>query len=364
MLMRRLVYSGIGLWMLALVFLGYYVVDRNTHIFHTTTPFLREMQAAGDDLSQQATIVKKYWNNMPPATILTEMDKLPYCHTQGHQVGRMVLRATHNFSEALMLCSTHCGNGCFHGVLLEALQGDDSIIAGTLPTTSKGGAPFLKEVEGHVSMATIMSRAEELCEKLKTLGHTQARCAHGLGHVLTQMHAGSWQGGLTGCSVFTNSITQYHCWTGVFMEYITASDTHANTNLLHPCEELPTWTAACYRYKMRWLVEKQGRQVHWDILPLCQSMTGARRLGCFHGYGYSFSLDLIKEPLRMWKACGGLVGDEAEICVDGALFFVVGMDAVVKKACASLREAAIEGYCLQTAATRLSAAHDYRLYLQ
>jgi hypothetical protein len=239
--------------------------------------------------------------------ILDGIEKLsPHCHTEGHDLGKVVFSRTRDIGRSLLICTNRCHSGCMHGVVMEAF--------------SSAGKPH----HGHLDLVALQPRMKDLCSAntAMTAWHSLGNCAHGVGHALTFLAAYDIREAVKACAGFDNPAKEYYCATGAYMEYVHErhQEDEKSKSLLYPCDVLD-YPAACARYKMRLVADRfYSRDLTLeDLVQECTKLTGKFRLGCFHGLGNAHQQAIAEGLDSISEVCVHGTADDQRMCIEGAV---------------------------------------------
>ena len=204
----------------------------------TQRQFAKDYFSAG---AQKRPVFAKYLNTLGPETILDFLEATYLtCHGQAHELGQVIFAQVQEMSPAIGACQTRCTSGCMHGVLQEAFGGS--------------------------SLEDLAPQVDRFCrEGVMSQMHKPGNCAHGIGHALLGIVAQDLNKALAACALFSNSAMEYYCATGVFMAFFAWEKTRPQEafqqprGLHFPCDTSPRFPAACYRYKVRYLLHTLGQ---------------------------------------------------------------------------------------------------------
>jgi hypothetical protein len=284
--------------------------------------------------------------------ILAGIEKLsPDCHSEGHDLGKVVFSRTRDIGRSLLICTNRCHSGCMHGVVMEAF--------------SDAGNPH----HGHLDLATLRPRMKQLCSTnaAMTTWHSPGNCAHGVGHALTFLAGYDIREAVRACAGFDDPAREYYCATGAYMEYVFERDEQdkKSKSLLYPCDVLQH-PAACARYKMRLVAERfYSRDLTLeDLVQECTRLTGGFRLGCFHGLGSAHEEGIAKGIDSISEVCLHGTKDDQRMCIEGAVESMARFDETgALQVCEELKDNNKET-CLKAAEHKLYSMHkDLTLYL-
>jgi hypothetical protein len=91
-------------------------------------------------------------------------------------------------------------------------------------------------------------------------------------------------------------------------------------SVLYPCDTYP-YPAACARYKMVHVVRRhyQAGKSPEALRQMCAVLTGAVRVGCFHGLGNAHMPVIEAGKIGIREVCLNLGEVEEQVCIDGAM---------------------------------------------
>src|SRR3989344_3287984 len=203
-----------------------------------------------------------------PGILDTLEGRYPLCHSQAHELGKVIFAESGELTEAIETCRERCTGGCFHGVLMEAFS---SLASST-------------DAEGHLELGDVKTAMRELCQsELVTAIHREGKCTHGAGHALAFVSGYNLSEALASCELFGDRRLEYYCAGGVFMEYdIAYGAAEARGRPLHyPCDTHTEFPSACYAYKAKHLMA--ALQTPEAYAAECMGLERFSRLGCFRG---------------------------------------------------------------------------------
>lgn len=138
-------------------------------------------------------------------------DLWPKCHSEGHDLGKVIFEHTADVGTALRVCRDGCYSGCMHGVLMEAFAG-----ARTDAT---------EDTEQHVDVEIVKEMMDEICAgKTMVSSYSPGDCAHATGHALMVLTDYAVTQAVDYCDEFSSEHMRYYCATGAYMEYVTEND--------------------------------------------------------------------------------------------------------------------------------------------
>jgi hypothetical protein len=272
------------------------VVDEKTR-----RAFTGEYSAAGP---VKRAVFEKYLDTLGADGMLDFLEaKYPRCHSESHELGRVIFARLKALGPALDTCKTRCTSGCMHGILMEAFAAQGS--------------------QGqHVSITEVQKKMVLLCSEKGKMAkrHKPGNCAHGMGHAVMLAAGYGLEPSLSACGSFKNPAMEYYCATGVFMEYFEGGGSKSAEQgaVLAPCDTLTRFPAACYRYAARrMLVSFKGDLA--AVAAECQRLPPRQRLGCFHGLGNAATPTIAERPSLLGLLCGRGGPDEQVMCIEGAI---------------------------------------------
>lgn len=68
-------------------------------------------------------ILTQYYQLIGPSRILDVLEKDPFCHDRGHNLGRVVFNSCKNLGDSISICGNRCTGACYHGALMQYFQG-------------------------------------------------------------------------------------------------------------------------------------------------------------------------------------------------------------------------------------------------
>jgi len=244
-----------------------------------------------------------------------------FCHWEGHDLGKEILRQTKDVGAALGVCGDRCTVGCTHGVLMAAFVGDTD-----------------ETVWKHATVADVRGRIRDLCAPGGAAGGIEpGNCAHGVGHALLVLGGGDLAIALGHCRVFTARSLAYYCASGVFMEHVSSSRSSGSPHF--PCDTYTEYPPACYKYRGDSLLAAHGGDVRATVATECLPLAAPLRRGCFYGLGATQLGTLNLAPARLADICDAGDADDRVMCVNGAIEILSAYQpAAAAVACGSLSE--------------------------
>lgn len=179
--------------------------------------------------------------------------------------------------------------------------------------------PMLTEENRTEVERTLLTLCDDTAIQKVTNGRP-GDCYHATGHAALFVTNYDTLAALDLCMQFTNLGAQHYCATGVYMERnITKGLDDNNVSLFYPCSEAGRFSAACYRYELQEIHDKQLAPQE-AVLAHCQSLTNlVEQRGCFHGYGFAYHYSVQTNLPEIANLCryGDTIAQE--LCVEGAI---------------------------------------------
>ena len=259
-------------------------------------------------------VFRRYLEPLGAEVMLHALEQgFPLCHNQAHDLGAEVYAATGDLSLAVEICGDGCTSGCMHGAVKEAL-----------------GSRPLGEVRRTLRV---------LCVSDTMAPFAGGNCAHAVGLAAMAASGHELDQALRVCAGHEDPAMQYYCATGVYAEYFIdpqRMDLEVLTNLHFPCDQAASFPAACYRYKAPLMLRALGDDEE-ALKAECLGLSGAQRLGCFHGMGVALLPTVFDEPARLAEACSEGRKSDRVVCTEGVVEKLADYDqAKAEEACASL----------------------------
>ncbi len=290
-------------------------------------------------------VFETYIGTLGTSGILDVLEnEYPLCHSQAHDLGKVLFREAGDINEAIAECRTRCTSGCFHGILMEAFQGSGE----------------------HVTLADVQAKVSAVCSDQRVTDiHREGNCAHGVGHALMYLAGYRIGEALDYCKVFSDKRLEYYCNGGAFMEYdiTNGNSDYATKPRWYPCDTHTEFPAACWRYKTQRLMSKGVKAD--ELRVKCEELNGLERLGCFHGLGFAHIVGASVYPQHLAEACRNGTLDEQKACIEGAVERLSSYDEeLARKTCAFLEDG-LKAFC-QEAASRKAYSLDksFDLYFE
>lgn len=239
----------------------------------------------------------------------------PNCHDHAHELGKAAYAATKDMPAVLEACQTRCVSGCMHGVLMEAFSSQPGSLRDRIATLCDGDA--FRRI------------------------HKKGDCVHGVGHGAAYVSDYDIPRALKLCEAVGERAYQYYCASGAYMQmFMTYERQIAARADQYPCDEAKRFAAACYRYKVFFMLARAGSrgQGMEAVAKECLGLPSRVQPACFHGLGHA-SVGLVAQtPSRIREVC--VQGPEAAqwLCIQGVVEKLAELDEpTAKRVCAELR---------------------------
>jgi hypothetical protein len=232
------------------------------------------------------------------------------CHQITHSVGRFALLKHGTVGDAFEACDFTCSSGCLHGVV------ERLFFSGT------------NSGKQHVGLKDIQTIVPQLCAPTDFKQPTPQiiyQCAHGVGHALLFSLDYNLQDSLAACDLF-DQMRQISCYTGVFMENITAHDQTKRqlkpSDSHYPCNSVAEkYRDGCY-FMQTSAMQVMGKSP-LQIAAECKN-AGNYRLTCFRSLGRDESNNyLIGQTKQVVVTCESQSGDDLQSCVSGVALALI-----------------------------------------
>lgn len=303
-----------------------------------------------------AEFFREHYDTFGPETMLAVLDDYQFCHSEAHNLGRVLYEREQDLATATNICQSQCSSGCIHGVLM-----------GLFAERTKDSKFDDPELHATIDDLTPKFRDEiaGICDKREIIDNlSKGDCYHAIGHALIVLANYDISSGLGLCAIFRpfGGGAEYYCATGVYMERdIEYGDADAAVSQAYPCDahEFPI---ACMRYKMRRIFKLQEQYV--QAAEMCANLEGALRHGCFHGLGFGAGRLIYREPAKASAVCAQGDAHDQRMCLEGAFGFTNIYDPTVA---AEVCESYTGDAAVCTAATSVrnfSMRKDFTPYLE
>lgn len=285
---------------LSIVFIQFYRVSRENHLIGKFRTEILSVAAA-----YHREVYETYLEKLGPEKILDNLEEsYPLCHSEAHDLGRVIFERAKDFADSLEACRDRCSGGCFHGVLMEAFK----------------GYRVERDEGDHISLDEFKNKINTLCDDPQVLAiHRKGKCVHGVGHAAAYVANYDLAKALSYCRVYKDKRLDFYCAGGVFMEYegIRGWGDVATKSLHYPCDTFTEFPASCYPHKMRYLLTRVGNRQ--AAIQECLALDGFREIGCFQGLGYTYALDVERNPRFLAAICEYGPAEAQKGCLYGAI---------------------------------------------
>jgi hypothetical protein len=276
--------------------------------------FLAEYRAAAVDGRRK---VLEAW--IPKLGIPGILDALetgfPSCHDHAHELGKAAYAATKDMPAVLQACQTRCVSGCMHGVLMEAF-------------TERPG--------------NLQERIATLCDGAEFRQiHKKGDCVHGVGHGAAYVSDYDVPKALKLCEAVGERAYQYYCASGAYMQlFMTYQRQISARTDQYPCDEATQFAAACYRYKVFFMLAQAARRGEGieSVIKECLALPARVQPACFHGIGHA-SVGLVAQtPAKVHDVCERGPEPAQWLCIQGIVEKLAELDELAaQRVCAQLR---------------------------
>lgn len=239
----------------------------------------------------------------------------PSCHDHAHELGKAAYAVTQDMPAVLQACQTRCVSGCMHGVLMEAFA----------------------ERPGN-----LRDRIATLCDgaEFRQL-HKKGDCVHGVGHGAAYVSDYDVPKALKLCEAVGERAYQYYCASGAYMQlFMTYQRQIATRTDQYPCDEATQFAAACYRYKVFFMVARaasQGQGIE-AVIKQCLGLPARVQPACFHGIGHASVGSVAQTPARIHEVCERGPEPAQWLCIQGVVEKLAELDEpAAQRVCAELQ---------------------------
>jgi hypothetical protein len=234
----------------------------------------------------------------------------PSCHDHAHELGKAAYAATHDVPGVIQACQTRCVSGCMHGVLMEA---------------------FTERPD------TLRARIATLCDgEVFRQVHKRGDCVHGVGHGAAYVSDYDMPRALTLCEAVGERAYQYYCASGAYMQlFMTYQKQIAARDDDYPCDEAKRFAAACYRYKVFFMLARKGMD---GTAKQCLALPVRVQPACFHGIGHAAVGPVAEVPSRVHEVCERGPAAAQWLCIQGVVEKLAELDEpAARRVCAELQ---------------------------
>jgi hypothetical protein len=181
-------------------------------------------------------------------------------------------------------------------------------------------------------------------------------CVHGIGHGAAYVSHYEIGQALTLCEALGERAYQYYCASGAYMQLFMTYQRQIAARADHyPCDEARRFAAACYRYKVFFMLARasgQGDPVE-TVAGECLALPVRVQPACLHGLGHASVGAVAAAPARIRAICER--GPEAAqwLCIQGVVEKLAELDEpAAARVCAELR-GRNAGVCREAAHNKL-----------
>jgi hypothetical protein len=239
----------------------------------------------------------------------------PSCHDHAHELGKAAYAVTKDMPAVLQACQTRCVSGCMHGVLMEAF-------------TERPGS--------------LRDRIAALCdgEAFRQI-HKKGDCVHGVGHGAAYVSDYDISRALVLCEAVGERAYQYYCASGAYMQlFMTYQKRIAARSDQYPCDEAKRFAAACYRYKVFFMLARAANRGEGmeAVIKECLALPTRVQPACFHGIGHASVGPVAEKPARIHEVCERGPAGAQWLCIQGVVEKLAELDEpAAQRVCAELR---------------------------
>ena len=295
----------------------------------------------------------------------------PFCHVEGHELGKLIYRKLRDVGQSLESCADACSSGCMHGVLMQFFT--DTSAGGSThnqQAEAQHSAPdsFAHQHSAQVTIADVARKIPTFCDSpewKRTYG--LGDCAHGVGHAAMFLSNYNAAAGMDLCDRFQSYPLRYYCATGGYMEYWVNPKSGLDSfrhGGFYPCESTH-YPAACFKYLMPNTVRMhyaKGGTLE-TLASQCAALTQKYRLGCFHGIGFAHRAGIERGKYTLANVCGFGSREDQTMCLEGAMDQLGKFNVFVSPArCSSLADWRREVCQTVAARTKYDTARSFALF--
>jgi hypothetical protein len=239
----------------------------------------------------------------------------PSCHDHAHELGKAAYATTRDMSAVLRACQTRCVSGCMHGVLMEAFTERPAVLRERIATLCDGDA--FRQI------------------------HKKGDCVHGVGHGAAYVSDYDIPKALTLCEAVGERAYQYYCASGAYMQlFMTYQAQIAARTDQYPCDEARRFAAACYRYKVFFMLAQAASRSEGieAVAKECLGLPVPVQPACFHGIGHASVGPVSQMPARIHEVCERGPAAAQWLCIQGVVEKLAAQDeSAARRVCAELR---------------------------
>jgi hypothetical protein len=242
----------------------------------------------------------------------------PTCHDHAHELGKVAYATSRDMPGTLRACQTRCFSGCMHGVLMEAFTERPGALRDRIATLCDGDA--FREI------------------------HKKGDCVHGVGHGAAYVSDYDVPRALALCEALGERAYQYYCASGAYMQVFMTFQKQISARADHyPCDEAKRFAAACYRYKVFFMLARAGARAQGmaamdAVAAECLALPTRVQPACFHGMGHASVGAVAQVPARIHEVCERGPAAAQWLCIQGAVEKLAVLDEpAARRVCAVLR---------------------------
>ena len=276
--------------------------------------FLSEFKGAPPE--KRRAVLEAWVPRLGVAGLLDALETgFPSCHDHAHELGKAAYAATHDMPAVLQACQTRCVSGCMHGVLMEAF-------------TERPGS--------------LRDRIATLCdgEAFRQI-HKKGDCIHGVGHGAAYVSDYDIPRALTLCESVGERAHQYYCASGAYMQlFMTYQRQISARDDQYPCDEARRFAAACYRYKVFFMLTRAASRGEGleAVIKQCLGLPSRVQPACFHGIGHASVGPVAQTPARIHEVCERGPAPAQWLCIQGVVEKLAEFDeANAQRVCGELQ---------------------------
>lgn len=325
----------------------------NNSVAHLQKKFINDFNKS--DFDGRRKIIEKYYGALTAEEILDALEKkIPDCHDQAHELGKIIYKDTGSISESSKICGNRCTSACFHGTLMEAFKNVAT------EKNEEHGHPQGTDDHMHIDLDDLKDKFNTFCDQQEVLDvHRENSCVHGLGHVMHFLSNYTIDQSIKLCDVFTDKWAKLYCLSGIFMERDIGLDNGIKQNeaptdnILYPCDTYDEFPVSCYSFRINQLYNAGLENTY----ELCNGLTGAHRLGCIYGWGLNFHQRILSDPKIITEVCNFTDSEDMFSCIEGVIARASYIDEnQTKKACEYLNSEE-KNHCLLVATEKLYSSN-------
>jgi len=298
-----------------LVKLGIIVENQNREI---AEKHKKDLEKAYNQNFPKGQLFEKYIHLIGANGVLDFLEeKFPLCHSQAHDIVRVIFSKIGEIGPSLRACGTRCTSGCMHGILIEAFR---ELSDSSQPKDEHSDLEF----DAHIDAEVVKDNVNSICNSTEfTKVHKIGNCAHGVGHAFMLLSDYKASKAVEYCSYFESKPLRFYCASGANMEYVTVKGNEVMKSQDFSCKEYSEFPAACYRYKVIFLfssLKASGKKPTIKMLAEeCLKLTNLSRLGCFYGMGFAYLNSIYSNTSYLKEVCSFGNADDKEVCIEGTI---------------------------------------------